>query len=165
MDLKYGCIDSHPMEEIKGITKGLAASTVLPAKSGRFVVYDVSNAAYEAIATDAAAISAYVEQVVTAAQSTATKNTAKPALFSVKGKTFEVPFARAGAAYTLTQAILDAIMFLQIDSYVDTNGIQYGDDANSGSIGTQHLYLVVGGNVDRGTVFVQVVDANITSKA
>ena len=162
-DLKYGVVDGQPQHTFWGVTGTLITSGLLPAKSGRLVVYDVSDTTWKQCADNAAYITGYVEQVFPTAASCPAGT--KVPIVSVKGHVFELPFARSGAAATLTQAILDAIVGLKIDIYVDGSYIQYADDANSGTAGNQAVLLVEGGNLANNTLYVSVVDSAITSQA
>ena len=148
--LKYGVRYGKP--EFTHNAK-LLASTVLPAKSGRFVVYDISDGYFKAVATSGSYISGYIEESLTASATSGV--TVLPLATNVQECIFEVPYATSGAAGTLTQAVGDALVAKKVDLYVDTNGIQFANCSAT----SQALLEIVGFSVPNNTVYVKVVDA------
>lgn len=153
--MKYGVRGELPLILIEG-TCTYATSTVLPALSARFVVYDISDATWGAIATSAAVITGYTEVV-----STATAAGAVLPTFSVRNRRFEVPYATAGAAATLTEAVGKTLIGKAVDAYVDGNGIQYANCSST----TQAIFRIVGYDVAKNVVICEIPDSMIASKA
>ena len=153
--LKYGIADSKQNESY--YTGAFYASQKLLAKSGRFVVYDISDGYMKACADNAAAVTGYVEEVMT---TSATNGGTSLRIIDVRGKTFELPYAASGAAATLTEAVGKALIGKKIDLYVDADGVQYADNAAN-----QAAFRVAGYNVAENTLLVSVLDANIVSQA
>lgn len=153
--IKYGLCDN---KEDLVLTKGaFGASKVLPAKSGRFVIYDISDGYWKGVANDTTAIGGYLEQSLTT--STSAGATVLP-IIDVKGRTFELPYAAAGAAATLTEAVLATLIGKLIDIYVDANSVQYADNAAN-----QAIFRVEGGDVAENTLKVSIIDSAITQIA
>ena len=154
-ELKFGTVDGK-VNEI--YTKGaFQASQVLPAKSGRFVTYDVSDASWISCENDEATIGGYVEESLT---TSATKGATSLGIISVRQRVFKLPYAAAGAAATLTAAVAITLVGKLIDLYVDGNGVQYADNAAS-----QAILRVEGHDVDNNALLVSVIDSAIVQQS
>jgi len=153
--LKYGVVGSSQVPLVPFCEGGFLASDVLSAKSGRFVVYDESDAYWRAANSGEATFNGYVEQHLTFS----TTSGAKLPIFDIRGLTFELPWANATDVTTqLTQATLDALIGQLCDLYVASN-IQYADAGAT----SDNIFRIVGGdpNEGAGTLYVQVVDTAI----
>jgi hypothetical protein len=150
--MKYGIIDGKPRVTTDA---PMYASTVLPAKSGRFIVYDTSATYYRAPATDEDAITAYVEQNLTCSATSGSDRL--PAVTNLAELTFELPYATSGAAATLTAAVLETLKGKLVDIYVDGDGVQYANASAS----TDDMFVVQGGSVAENTLYVTVNPAKI----
>ncbi len=153
--MKFG-IAPGPAPEIT-VEGAFSLGTILPAKSGRFVCFDISNTYWRAVATNETAITGYVDESVT---TSATLYDKLPIVTNISRVVFEIPYASAEVAGTLTQAIIDANIGLLGDLYVDGNGIQYCDIAS-----TQDLFHIVGGSVENQVLYVTVADSKINQIA
>ena len=155
--LKYGTTDGKTDEVF---TQGaFAASVKLLAKSGRFVVYDVSDGYWKAAVNDATQISGFVDEVMTAS---ATAGATKLPIRRVQERTFELPYAAEGAAAALTEAVGKALIGKLIDLYVDANGYQYADNL---ATPLQKILRVEACSVARNTLTVSVIDSAIVQQA
>jgi hypothetical protein len=153
--LKYGIVDSSQTPLVPFCVGAFLASDVLSAKSGRFVVYDESDAYWRAANDGEATFNGYVEQHLTCA---ATSGQKLP-IFDIRNHTFELPYANATSVTTqLTQANLDAMIGQLCDLHVASN-IQYADAGAT----TDNIFRIVGGDPTQGygTLYVQVVDTAI----
>lgn len=151
--LKYGVIDGKPEFTCMG---KFAASQVISRLSGRYVVFDASDDDFDVCADDAAAITGYVEQDLT---TNATADvTELPIATNVGDFVTEMPYALAGTAGTLTQALLDTYLGDTCDLAV-ISSIQYADIATD-----QDVFVVVGGSVVNNTLYVRVIDSVINQK-
>jgi hypothetical protein len=107
-----------------------SASQKLPAKSGRFVYWDISDGAtsggWNACTDGIATFGGYVKQHLT---TSATKGATKLPIIDIEGRVFELPYAASGAAATLTEAVGRILLGKKIDLYVDSDGIQYAENA------------------------------------
>jgi len=137
---------------------GLYASTILPAKSGRYLVLDISDACWRAPATNEAAVNGYVDQHLESGKCSATKNGTKLSIATnVTEFATEMPYSESEAAVTLTAAKLVLATGVAGDFYVASN-VQYWDNASS-----QDVLKCVGGDVAEGTVYVVVLSATSIS--
>lgn len=139
------------------------ASQKLPAKSGRFVYYDISDAYWKACADNSVTLGGWVEQHtsdLTSDATSATNGGTKFQIIDVEGRTFELPYAASGAASTLTETVGAALIGKKIDLYVDSDGIQYADNTAN-----QAVLQVKGYNVAENTLTVMVIPAYIVQLA
>ncbi len=152
--LKYGNIGllGEPLFTLAG---KMYASTVLSAKSGRYVVADISDTYWRAPATNEAAVNGYIDQHLTC--NSTSGNTILPVATNVCDFATEMPYSEAEAAVTLTAAKLILAIGVPGDFYVAAN-IQYWDNAS-----TQNVLKCVGGDVAEGTVYAVVMDATSIS--
>lgn len=153
--LKYGTFDGK--DDVIVVSGAFKASQKLPAKSGRFVIYDTSEAYWIPADDNAAAIGGYVEQSLT---TSATAGGTVLPIIDPKGRIFELPYAATGAAATLTATVLKTLIGKFIDLYVDGDGIQYADNAAN-----QAILRVEGGNVDNNTLYVSIKDSVVTQQS
>jgi hypothetical protein len=130
------------------------ASQVFKALSLRYVRYDTGDGYWLTCGDNEAAVGGFVMESGFTGSSTAGA-TKLPVIRNVGQCVFEGPYAAAGAAATLTQAVLDTLDDKIIDLYV-ASSIQYADNAT-----TQHILRVHGGDVDNNTLYVSVMDADI----
>lgn len=147
-DLKYGIRSGTPNYTHLAPFK---ASEVLSAKSGRLVLYDISDAYWRLVANGEAVVGGYVDHSLTC--SATAGQTKLPIATNVDQLVFEMPYAYNGAAATLTSAVLETIVGKLIDIYVASN-IQYADNRDSVS---DSVLEVVGGDVNANTLYVKVV--------
>lgn len=134
----------------------LLASDVLSAKSGRYLVYDQSDTYFRAVNDGEAAISAYTDWSGTA--NATSGKTKVEAAFNVDMFVCELPFAAAGAASTLTAALLKTYLGNSYDIYV-TGNIQYADVQT-----TDTIIRVVGGSVQNNSLYTIANNADIGSQ-
>lgn len=153
---KYGVVQGSP---IFSTTGKFGASDVLSAKSGRYVVYDVSETYFRAVNNGENKITGYVEESLTC--SATAGNTVLPVALNVADFVCELPYSFDGATATLTQATLDTIIGKLIDIYVASN-IQYADNRTTVA---DSILRIVGGSVENNTLYVTVVDSAINQIA
>jgi len=161
--LKYGWAPGYGGEPVYSIrpngdaNPGFLASEVLSKKSGRYVIYDISDAYWRVCADNETKIGGYVDQDLTCSS---TNGGTKLAIAqNVDQFCTEMPYAVAGAVGTLTAAVLKTIIGKLIDIYV-IGGIQYADNA-----ALQTILRVVDGSVERNTLIVTVLNAKIDQVA
>lgn len=134
------------------------ASQKLPPTGGRFAYYDISDGYWKSCTDNQQAIGAWVEE--SDAVTSTTNGGSSYQLVDVEGRIFELPYAASGAAATLTEAVAKTLVGKLIDLYVDSNGVQYADNAAD-----QAVFQVKGYDVSRNTLKVQVLDAYIVQVA
>jgi hypothetical protein len=156
--LKYGVAPGYgePIFSYKGKFLG---SDVLSAKSGRYVVYDISDGYFRAVNDGENRITGYVEQALTCDSTSG--NTVLPIATNVGLFATEMPYSFDGLVATLTQAVLDTIVGKLIDIYV-LNNIQYADNR---TVVADNVLQVVGGDVAENTLYVVVVGSVINQIA
>jgi hypothetical protein len=140
-----------------------SASQKLPARGGRFVYWDISdgattggwNACTDAITTFGGWVEQHTDGLTSGATS-ATKGATKFQVIDIENRIFELPYAAAGATATLTEAVGRVLIGKKIDLYVDSDGVQYAENATS-----QAVLQVKGYSVERNTLKVMVIPAYI----
>lgn len=153
--MKYGVIFGEPKYSYQAPMYG---AEVLSAKSGRYVIYDRDLTYWKACTTGESYIGGYVEQSLTC--STTSGITVLPVAVNVWEFATELPYATAGAAATLTAAVLKTLIGTACDLYA-TGNIQYADAA----VTTDSLFIIVGGNVAHNSLYVVVQPAKVLTVA
>lgn len=151
-DLKFGTCDGK--ENITFTEGAFGSSQVLPSKSGRFVVKASGASIWTAAADNAVKLGGYLEESLT---TSAISGETKLPVIDLRGRTFELPYAAAGAAATLTEVVGITIIKKLIPLYVDGNSNQYANNAAGGGILRIEAFSVA-----NNTLKVSVIDSAIS---
>ncbi len=144
--LKYGVTDGIPQYTTEGT---FLASDVISKKSGRYVVYDISDGYWRAVNDGEAVVGGYIPEDATCSTTSVDKFSIAT---NVDQFSTEMPYSFDGAAATLTQAVLNTLIGKFIDIYV-ANNIQYADNRTTVA---DSLFIVTGGSVAENTLKVKV---------